>query len=128
MDDHKIKSMLCFRDKIPNHGSSGSQSPLQKCIAHLESVVQRLQKQMTINDDPMATKTFMEGEGDESFEEGTVPPSQVRNYLRRMKPKDKHSREYDYGGRYEDRYRDDDYYEKRNNDESSRFNPKFDIS
>ena len=65
----------------------------------------------------MATKTFMEGEGDESFDEGIVPPSQVRNYLRRKKPKDKHSREYDYGGRYEDRYRDDDYYEKRNNDE-----------
>ena len=102
-------------------------SPLQKRIADLEFVVQRLQKQIAFNDDPMATKTFMEGEGDESFDEGTVPPSQVRNYLRRKNPKDKHSREYDYGGRYEDRYRDDDYYEKRNNDESSRFNPKFDI-
>ena len=56
-------------------------------------MVQRLQKQMTINDDPMATKTFMEGEGDESFDEGTVPPSQFRNYLRRKKPKDKHSRD-----------------------------------
>ena len=65
-------------------------------------------------------------QGDECFDEGTVPPSQVRNYLRRKKPKDKHSREYDYEGRYKDRYRDDDYYEKRNNDESSRFNPKFD--
>ena len=41
----------------------------------------------------------MEGEGDESFEKGTVPPSQVRNYLRRKKLKDKHSRDYDYGGR-----------------------------
>ena len=127
MADHKLKGILGSGDKSPNHGSSGSQSPLQKRIADLESVVQRLQKQMAINDDPMATKTFMEGEGDESFDEGTVPPSQVRNYLRRKKPKDKHSREYDYGGRYEDRYRDDDYYEKRNNDESSRFNPKFDI-
>ena len=56
-----------------------------------------------------------------------MPPSQVWNYLRRKKSKDKHSREYDYGGRYEDRYRDDDYYEKRNNDESYRFNSKFDI-
>ena len=116
MADHKLKSILGSRDKSPNHGSSGSQSPLQKCIADLESVVQRLQKKMTINDDPMATKTFMEGEGDENFDEGTVPPSQVRNYLRHKKPKDKHSREYDYGGRYEDRYRDDDYYEKCNND------------
>ena len=43
---------------------------------------------MAINDDPMATKTFMEGEGDESFDEGTVP--QVRNYLRSKKPKDMH--------------------------------------
>ena len=60
-------------------------------------MVQLLQKQMNINDDPMASKTFMEGEGDESFDEGTVPPSKVRNYLRRKKPKDKHSRDYDYG-------------------------------
>ena len=86
----------------PNHGSSGSQSPLQKRVANLEFVVQRLQKQRTINDDPLASKTFMEGEGDESFDEGTVSPSQVQNYLRHKKPKDKHSRDYDYGGRYED--------------------------
>ena len=61
MADHKQKGVLGFRDKIPNHGSSGSQSPLQKRVADLESVVQRLQKQMTINDDPMVSKTFMEG-------------------------------------------------------------------
>ena len=128
MADHKLKGILGSGDKSPNHDSSGSQSPLQKRIADLESVVQSLQKQMDINDDPMAIKTFMEGEGDEIFDEGTMPPSQVWNYLRRKKLKDKHSREYDYGGRYEDRYRDDDYYEKYNNDESSRFNPKFDIS
>ena len=88
MADHKLKGILGSGDKSPNHGSSGSQSPLQKRIADLESVVQRLQKQMAINDDPMATKTFMEGDGDESFDEGTVPPSQVRNYLRLKKPKD----------------------------------------
>ena len=125
MVDHKQKGVLGFGDKSPNHGSSGSQSPLQKRVVDLESVVQRLQKQMTINDDPMALKTFMEGEGDESIGEEIVPPSQVRNYLRRKKPKDKHSRDYDYGGRYEDRYRDEDYYEKHNNDEGSRFNLKF---
>ena len=72
MADHKLKGILGSGDKSPNHGSSGSQSPLQKRIADLESVVQRLQKQMAINDDPMATKTFMEVEGDESFDEGTV--------------------------------------------------------
>ena len=55
MADHKLKSILGSGDKSPNHGSSGSQSPLQKRIADLESVVQRLQKQMAINDDPMAT-------------------------------------------------------------------------
>ena len=87
---HKLKSILGSGGKSPNHGSSGSQSPLQKRIANLQYVVQRLQKQMAINDDPMVTKTFMEGEGDESFDEGTVPPSQVQNYLRRKKPKDKH--------------------------------------
>ena len=82
---------------------------------------------MTINDDPMASKTFMEGEGDESFDDGIVLPNQVQSYLRCKKSKDKHSRDYDYGGRYEDRNRDDDYYEKCNNDEGSKFNPKFDI-
>ena len=102
MVDHKKKGILGSRDKSLNHGSSGSRSPLQKRVADLESVVQRLQKQTTIKDDPMASKTFMEGEGDESFDEGTVPLSQVRNYLRHKKPKDKHSRDYDYGGRYED--------------------------
>ena len=45
---------------------------------------------MTLNDDPMASKIFMEGEGVESFDKGTVPPSQVRNFLRHKKPKDKH--------------------------------------
>ena len=93
MADHKQKGVLGFGDKSPNHGSSGSQSSLQKRVADLEFVVQRLPKQMTINDDPMALKTLKEGEGDESFDEGTVSPSQVRNYLRRKKPKDKHSRD-----------------------------------
>ena len=102
MVDHKQKGILGSGDKSLNHGSSSSRSPLQKRVADLESVVQSLQKQTTINDDPMASKTFMEGEGDESFDEGTVPLSQVRNYLRHKKPKDKHSRDYDYGGRYED--------------------------
>ena len=78
---HKLNGILGSGDKSPNHGSSGFQSPLQKPIADLESVVQRLQKQMAINDGPMATKTFMEGEGDESFDEGTVLLSQVRNYF-----------------------------------------------
>ena len=82
---------------------------------------------MTINDDPMVSKTFMDGKGDESFDEGTLPPSKVQNYLRCKKSKDKHSRDYDYGGRYEDQYRDDDYFEKSNNGEGSKFDPKFDI-
>ena len=102
MADHKQKGVLGSGDKSPNHDSSSSQSPLQKWVADLESVVQCLQKKMTINDDPMVSKTFMEGEGDESFDEGTVLPSQVQNYLRCKKLKDKHSRDYDYGGRYED--------------------------
>ena len=51
---HKQKGVLGSGDKSPNHGSSGSQSLLQKRIVDLESVVQRLQKQMTINDDSMA--------------------------------------------------------------------------
>ena len=42
MADHKLKGILGSGDKSPNHGSSGSQSPLQKRIADLEYVVQRL--------------------------------------------------------------------------------------
>ena len=37
MADHKKNGVLGSGDKIPNHGSSGSQSPLQKRIADLES-------------------------------------------------------------------------------------------
>ena len=44
-----IKSILGSGDKSPNHGSSGSQSPLQKRISNLEYVVQRLQKQMAMS-------------------------------------------------------------------------------
>ena len=39
MADYKQNGVLCSGDKSPNHGSSGSQSPLQKRVADLESVV-----------------------------------------------------------------------------------------
>ena len=42
MVDHKQKGALSSEDKSLNHGSSGSQSPLQKRVADLESMVHRL--------------------------------------------------------------------------------------
>ena len=36
--DHKQKGILGSEDKSPNHCSSGSQSPLQKCTGDLEFV------------------------------------------------------------------------------------------
>ena len=36
MADHKQKGVLGSGDKNPNHGSSGSQSPLQKRVTDLE--------------------------------------------------------------------------------------------
>ena len=55
--DHKLKSIIGSGDKSPNHCSSGSQSPLQNRIADLEYVVQRLQKQMAINDSRASINT-----------------------------------------------------------------------
>ena len=55
-------------------------------------------------------------------------PSQLRNFLECKKAKDKHVRDYDYLVRYDGRYHDGDYYERRGNyDEGSRFTQRLDI-
>ena len=59
--DHKLKGILGDGDKSSNHGSSSSQSPKQKRIDDLETLVQRLQHRLRIYEDPATMKTFMEG-------------------------------------------------------------------
>ena len=55
-------------------------------------------------------------------------PSQLRNFLESKKAKDKHVRDYDYHGRYDCYYRNEDYYKRHGNyDEGLRFNPKLNI-
>ena len=64
------------------HGSSSSQSPKQKRIDDLETLVQRLQHPLRIYEDLATMKTFMDGvdenntkEEQDDMEEETVPPS-----------------------------------------------------
>ena len=73
----------------------------------------------------MFTKPFEE---QEDLDEEIVQPNQLRNFLEHKKAKDKHAKDYDYHGRYDGCYRDDDYYERHGNyDEGSRFNLRLDI-
>ena len=132
--DHKLKGILDAGDKSSNHDSSSSQSPMQKRIHDLETLVQRLQHCLRIYEDPTTMKTFMDGvdeystkEEQDDMDEETVRPSQFRSFLERNKPKDKYARDYDYQKRYDERYHDEDYYERHNN-EGLKFNPKLDIS
>ena len=62
------------------------------------------------------------------FYEETLQPDQLEGFLEHKKAKGMHARDYDYHGRYEGYYRNDDYYERHGKyDEGFRFNPKLDI-
>ena len=96
MADHKLKYILGVGDKSSNHGSRSSQSPKQKRIDDLETLVQHLQHHLRIYEDPATMKTFMDGvdeyntkEEQDDMDEETVQPSQLRSFLERKKPKDK---------------------------------------
>ena len=132
MAHRKLKGVLDKEGKCSSHDSSGSQSLRQKRISDLEILVQRLQNRLRFHTDPMAMEDLVgenkieEEHGDE--EEEIVRPSQLRNFLECKKAKDKHVRDYDYLRRYDGRYHDGDYYERRGNyDEGSRFTPRLDI-
>ena len=43
MASHKLKSVLGVGDKISNHGSSSSQTVVQRRITNIEIIVQHLQ-------------------------------------------------------------------------------------
>ena len=69
MADHKLKGILGTRDKTSNHGSSSSQSPKQKCIDDLETLVQRLQQRLRIYENPTTMKTVMDGVNENNTKE-----------------------------------------------------------
>ena len=132
MVDCKLKGVLDNEDKSSSHDSRGSQSPRQKCITGLEILVQRLQNRLRFHRDPMVVEDLVgennieEEHGDE--EEETMRRSQLQNFLECKKAKDKHVRDFDYLGRYDDCYYDGDYYERRGNyDEGSRFTQRLNI-
>ena len=61
------------------------------------------------------------------MDEETLRPNQLQSFLECKKSKDKLAQDYDYQKRYDERYHDEDYYERHNN-EGSRFNLKLDIA
>ena len=96
MVDHNLKGILSVGDKSSNHFSSSSQSPKQKRIDDLETLVKRLQHRLRIYEDPTTMKTFMDGIDEsntkaeqDDMDEETVRPSQLRSFLEHKKPKDK---------------------------------------
>ena len=123
MDYNKLKGILGVGDKSSNHSSSSSESPKQKRIDDLKTLVQRLQQRLRIYEDPVTMKTFMDivdeyntKEEQDAMDEEIVRPSQLRSFLESKKLKDKHAGNYDYQKRYDECYHDEDYY-----------NPKVDI-
>ena len=103
IDDHKLKGILGAGDKSSNHDSSSSRSSKQKNIDDLKTLVQLLQHRLRIYEDLATMKKFMDGvdeyntkEEQDDMDEETVRLSQLRSFLERKKPKDKHARDYDY--------------------------------
>ena len=62
------------------------------------------------------------------FYEELLQPSQLEGFLGNKKAKGMYVRDYDYHGRYDCYYQNEDYYKRHGNyDEGFRFNPKFNI-
>ena len=62
------------------------------------------------------------------FYEELLQPSQLEGFLGHKKAKGMYVRDYDYHGRYDCYYQNEDYYKRHGNyDEGFRFNPKFNI-
>ena len=62
------------------------------------------------------------------FYEETLQPSQLEGFLGHKKVKDMYARGYDYHGRYDCYYRNENYYERLGNfDEGLRVNKKLNI-
>ena len=68
-------------------------------------------------------------EENDDFDEETLQPSQLQGFFEHKKAKGMYARNYDYNGRYEGYYWNDDSYEGHGKyDEDLRFNPKLDIA
>lgn len=65
---------------------------------------------------------------EDDLDEKTLRPNQLWGFLQHEKDKDRFPQGYEYKGRYDDYYQDDNYYERYDNyDYNLRFNPKIDI-
>ena len=64
----------------------------------------------------------------DDFDKETLQPSQFQGFLEHKKTKGMHAQDYDYHGRKDGYYTNDDYYERRGNyGKDLRFNTKLDI-
>ena len=62
------------------------------------------------------------------FYEELLQPSQLEGFLGHKKAKGMYVRDFDYHGRHDCYYQNEDYYKRHGNyDEGFRFNPKFNI-
>ena len=135
MVDHKLKGVLGIRDKSSTHGLSRSLAMEEKHIVDLEILAQHLQQCLRLYKDHMFMENLMEGIGkynikDEKYDfyEETLQPSKLQGFLGHKKAKGIYAQDYDYQGRHDGYYRNDDYFERRDNyDDGLRFNPKLKI-
>ena len=84
MVDHKLKGILCVRDKIYTHGLNRSLAIEEKCIIDLEIFARHLQQHLRLYEDHMSIDNLMEGIGkykirEEKYDfyEETLQPSQL---------------------------------------------------
>ena len=106
----------------------------EKSIVDLEILAQHLQKRLGSYEDHMSMENLLEDIGEYKikekygFDEGTLQPSRLQGFLEGKKSKGMYARDYDYHGRYDGYYQNDDYYERCGNyDDVLRFNPKMNI-
>ena len=135
MANHKLKGVLGAKNNSSSHGSTCSLAIEEKRIADLEILDQHLQKCLKLYEDRICMENLTEGIGkykikEEKYDfyEGTLPPSQLEGFLEHKKAKSMYARYYDYCGRYDGYYQNDEYYERRGSyDEGLRFSPKLNI-
>ena len=135
MVDHKLKGVLGARAKISRHGLSHSQAMEEKRIADLETLAQHLQQRLRLYEYRMSMENLMEGIGKYKikeekyyFYEETLQLSKLEGFLGHKKVKGMYARDYDYHGRYDCYYQNEDYYERHGNFyEGLRLNPKLNI-
>ena len=84
-------------------------------IPDLEILAQHLQQHLSLYEDHISMEKFMEGIGKYEIKGKKniiLKPSQLQGFLEHKKAKDMYAKDYDYHGRNNGYYRNDDYYER----------------